>query len=57
MSLVQKQNLKNIEAAINNLIVTADSIAEENGLEFTVNFPSGQVVHTDWTQSWSSSTD
>lgn len=60
MSRTNKRILKQLEEQINGLIKTAEDLAEDNNLSFTIDFSNGTSVSRDWegsTTSWSSSSD
>jgi hypothetical protein len=55
MATSPQQHLSALEESINALVEQAEQLAEDNSLEFTVNFKGHTAVNIDWTSSWSSS--
>lgn len=55
MATSPQQHLSALVESINALVEQAEQIAEDNALEFTVNFKGHTAVNIDWTSSWSSS--
>ena len=54
MATSSQRHLSALEDAINTLVEQAEQLAEDNSLEFTVNFKGHSAVNIDWTSSWSS---
>ena len=55
MATSSQRHLSALEDAINTLVEQAEQLAEDNSLEFTVNFKGRSAVNIDWTSSWASS--